>query len=232
VLFPSYDGSVYALRAEDGTLAWRYVTPTKLWATTAVTDKEAVYVSSSGMVLYALRQDGTLKWKMETDSTIAFSLVLDGKRLIVPTLDGMVYVVDTETGTVVEKWVLGGKATMITMHNDMLLFSCYDCKVICTTMQGIVKWVFPTSLSYLSPVDWEILKPETITTAQLQAAPEMQPEPYKTRTISGEGLEVYGGLNIAYAGSGMYTRKARYGGSPVYELCMTSKPRVVSPSIL
>ena len=73
------DGHVYALRLEDGTQAWEFVTRDRVWATPVVIEG-TVYVASMDHHLYAVDlQTGAEVWRLKVEGAItATPLYMDG----------------------------------------------------------------------------------------------------------------------------------------------------------
>lgn len=96
----SSSGSVYALCAADGSLAWRAETQGEVWGSPVVSDG-TVYVGSQDGHLYAISLDrGTPRWSQAFKAggaIVAQPLVVDGK-VFFGALDGKVYALDAESG--------------------------------------------------------------------------------------------------------------------------------------
>ncbi len=214
VVFPAYDGKVYALDRK-GRLLWTFVTKTRPvnW-TPPLVDNGMVYVGSYDPAMYALSLEGKLIWKQETDSIIEMAPVIVNQNAYVTTFDGNLYCLDKGSGELHWKRNMGGKTFTATTDGEKLFFSCWDCKVICTNLEGEAQWTFPTSISYIAPVNFEQTRPEVVVISSLpsQQTTETEKEQYKNKTgvsvIGGES--VYSGLNIGYASSGQYTSRSKY----------------------
>jgi outer membrane protein assembly factor BamB len=108
VVVGSSDGSMYAVSATDGTLAWEFPTGDKIWSTPTVVGG-IVYFGSLDHTVYAVNlADGYPIWSYETGGAITGTpLVLDG-RLYIGSFDGNLYILDTDTGSDVGVIPLGG----------------------------------------------------------------------------------------------------------------------------
>ena len=96
----SSGGSVYALCAADGSLAWRVDNLGEVWGSPTVSDG-TVYVGSQDGHLYAISLDsGTPRWPSfkAGGATVAQPWVADGK-VFFGALDGKVYALDARSGT-------------------------------------------------------------------------------------------------------------------------------------
>ncbi len=104
------DGRVYALRLDDGELAWSFVTNDRVWATPLVVDS-TVYVASLDHHLYALDvETGQEKWRLPTQGAIAATPVYYDGSLWIGDFASTLYRVDPERGNVlwsreVEDWL-------------------------------------------------------------------------------------------------------------------------------
>jgi outer membrane protein assembly factor BamB len=100
------DGKVYALRLEDGTLAWSFATGDRVWATPLV-HENTVYVASLDKSLYALDlTNGSEKWSLETLGALPGAPVMAGGKLWVYGFGDQIYQVAPETGDVL--WTFEG----------------------------------------------------------------------------------------------------------------------------
>lgn len=105
----SSNGTVYALRASDGSLLWRHSFAVKGFSQTVTVHNTVIYfdidtLSASGTAssgaLYALRaSDGTLLWHYQTNTLFTGSPTVDQGSLYIGTLSS-VYVLRTNNGGV------------------------------------------------------------------------------------------------------------------------------------
>lgn len=103
VFVPTYDGILYALDREDGTVIWSYETDGPLIGGVAVSD-DTVYFGSSDGKVYALdAASGERRWKpFETGDEIWSTPAIDGEAVYVTSLDHRLYALDAANGT--ERW--------------------------------------------------------------------------------------------------------------------------------
>lgn len=102
------DGHVYALRVDDGTLAWSYATQDRVWATPLVVDA-VVYVGSLDHHLYALDlRDGHLLWKTRLNGSVATAPVLLNDHLWIGDFGHVISELDPRSGEVL--WSYKGES--------------------------------------------------------------------------------------------------------------------------
>ncbi|MBN1247826.1 MAG: PQQ-binding-like beta-propeller repeat protein [Anaerolineae bacterium] len=91
------DGKVYALRLQDGSLAWDFATQDRVWATPVVVE-DTVYVASLDHHLYALDvESGAERWRFEASGAISATPVLARGDLWVGDFTSTLYQIDLET---------------------------------------------------------------------------------------------------------------------------------------
>ncbi len=102
------DGHLYALRVEDGTLAWSFATGDRVWAQPVVQDG-VVYVGSLDHFLYALNlNDGSLLWKTRLNGAVATAPVLVNGHLWIGDFGHVISELDPQTGDVL--WSYKGES--------------------------------------------------------------------------------------------------------------------------
>lgn len=101
VFLPTYDGTMYALDAEDGTIRWQFETGDALVGGPIFSDG-TIYFGSSDGFLYALdAETGALVWQpFETGDSVwsTPTITADGEILYVTSLDSRLYALDAATG--------------------------------------------------------------------------------------------------------------------------------------
>jgi len=96
----SYDTSVYALNADDGTEQWTYETGDWVDSSPSVTGG-TVYVGSRDTSVYALYAgDGTVQWTYETGGHVGSSPGVADGTVYVGSRDNGMYALDASDGTV------------------------------------------------------------------------------------------------------------------------------------
>ena len=94
------DGKVYALRLDDGTLAWSFATRDRVWATPLVVE-DTVYIGSLDHFLYALDvETGEERWKLELEGAIGATHVYLEGQLWVGDFASTLYRIDPESQSV------------------------------------------------------------------------------------------------------------------------------------
>ncbi len=95
------DGFVYALNLADGTLAWKYPTKDRVWATPVVVE-DTVYIASLDHHLYAVNlATGAERWQTPMGGAIAATPVYIDGALWVGDFSSTLYQVDVATQQVV-----------------------------------------------------------------------------------------------------------------------------------
>jgi eukaryotic-like serine/threonine-protein kinase len=106
----SDDGSLYALKADDGAYLWSRPIGGAVESVPAVdTDAGIVYVGSDDHSLYALDAGtGSKIWSFKTGGAVISSPDLSGGIVYFGSLDGSMYAVDTKDGSKVWSYKTGG----------------------------------------------------------------------------------------------------------------------------
>ncbi|WP_157508776.1 outer membrane protein assembly factor BamB family protein [Luteipulveratus halotolerans] len=100
LVVPSIDHNLYALRTEDGALAWRsdLGAPVAATPTVAPVDGEPTVLVAAGNRLHALTSDGRQRWAVDNGGMFAGRAACDGTRVVVGSGDGLVRAYDARTG--------------------------------------------------------------------------------------------------------------------------------------
>ena len=98
IVFGADDGSVYALKADDGSLLWRAETGAPIWATPAIAEGLVVVGTITGDIVAVELSSGTLRWHHQVHSPIYAGALLDGQRAVIGTLGGTLHALDLTTG--------------------------------------------------------------------------------------------------------------------------------------
>ncbi len=121
VYVASWDYSVYALNAPNGTLKWKFPTHFTIYGAPLVVN-HVVYVASSDGYLYALNAaNGALLWKTAIGTGAGHSTPTIANGIIyIGTIDGYVYAIQATTGQVMWR-LLVEHAGAPEMHVPMIL---------------------------------------------------------------------------------------------------------------
>jgi len=93
---PAYDGSLYALKRDNGEILWRFEAG---GSKTVLIDGERLFLPSSDGAVFAIqRSTGKELWKFELDGGIPTELVLTDRYLIFGSSHQYVYAIDRGTG--------------------------------------------------------------------------------------------------------------------------------------
>ena len=100
VIIGSRDGSVHAVKAADGELAWRVaLEDAGAVRTSAVAlDADVVVTTKRGAVVRLAQKDGALAWRFDAQAEIASPPALVAGRVIVGTRDSRLLALDAATG--------------------------------------------------------------------------------------------------------------------------------------
>jgi len=117
IVFGSYNGRIYALDANNGSLRWVNTTPTtsRLYATTAYDPTEGhLYIGGFDGNLYALDSNGQTLWSFKTEDRLVSSAAVvwttsGNKRIIVGSEDGYIYALDGQGNLI---WKLNAGAAI------------------------------------------------------------------------------------------------------------------------
>ncbi|WP_338740494.1 PQQ-binding-like beta-propeller repeat protein [Haloplanus salilacus] len=106
--FGSWDGSIYRVDLDDGTVEWAVDTEDMVMSGPAVDPETGtVYVGSHDSRLYALdAETGTRRWTFDTGGRITGCPTVAGDLLLVGSYDRSCYAVETRTGEAV--WAVDG----------------------------------------------------------------------------------------------------------------------------
>lgn len=104
VFVGSSDRGLYAVRAEDGSVIWRFETLGVVQCEPLYdAEEDAVYFGSNDGALYKVRaRDGGLLWRFSTNAEVARKPVLFGATVIAVNANDTVVALDRETGR--RKW--------------------------------------------------------------------------------------------------------------------------------
>ncbi len=97
VIAGSFDKSIYAFSADDGTLEWAIEGDNWFWAG-AITDGNTIFAPNMDGNIYAIDRNGNLLWKHNVGSAIVSSPVLVPNGLVVAAKDGNLLLLDTRAG--------------------------------------------------------------------------------------------------------------------------------------
>lgn len=100
------DESVYAIRADNGQMKWRFKAGNKVWAGVAFDQKGTVYAASLDHSIYALAEaDGAKKWSFTTDGSIASAPLYADGTVYFGAGDDKLYALNSDTGA--KRWEFG-----------------------------------------------------------------------------------------------------------------------------
>jgi len=207
VLFVSWDQHLYCLD-KQGKLIWSFKANNKISLKNPTVESESIYFGSYDNNLYCVSLDGKLKWKFPTGNIVFPSPIVEGERLFFGSTDGTFYCLNKESGKKVWEYKDAGiTISNAAMKGKMIVFSCFDCKLVALDTDGHLLWNFPTSLSYISPVRIDSASPQHQATQMILPAEIMNQEKnhYQVQSLDSVGESMYTAKNT-------YTMKSVYQG--------------------
>ncbi|MBI2958078.1 MAG: PQQ-like beta-propeller repeat protein [Chloroflexi bacterium] len=144
----SYNGTLYAFDASDGTEKWKYprsgaVAP--IVSGPAMSGDTLVFGDSAGKVYALGAADGSEKWTYQTGGKVWATPTLDGQSVYVPDLDGRLYALDVFNGSL--RWKtekMGGLLANATSNADLVFIGSLDNNFYAVDKStGAEKWRFP-----------------------------------------------------------------------------------------
>jgi outer membrane protein assembly factor BamB len=145
LLFVAEAGSVRALRAADGSVAWTLELPDAP-AVPTVFDNEWLIISTvKGEIVAVRASDGTIVWRQSVASPAHARPALAADRVYVPTEDGRVVALRVDTGALLWDHRLGGAVSDILASDDRLFVGSNDNFFYCLkTEDGARDWPWRT----------------------------------------------------------------------------------------
>jgi len=99
IFFGSEDGTVYSLRARDGSIRWRYDAGGAVKAGLAMDRHRTLYFGAYGGSVHAIRaRDGSVKWRTSAGGNLYSTPAVAYDRVYVGSTDGNVYSFGASTG--------------------------------------------------------------------------------------------------------------------------------------
>jgi outer membrane protein assembly factor BamB len=138
-------GSLAALRASDGSVAWE-LPLSETAAVPPVWDNGWLLVSTTSGDVLALRgSDGTMVWRRNLGTPAHAHPVFAGDRVYVPGTDGRVIALRVDTGETVWERRLGGAANDIAVNRERIYVGSHDRYFYCLNEHdGRVDWRWAT----------------------------------------------------------------------------------------
>lgn len=135
----AYDGYLYALNGETGSILWDFSTYNSIFTTPVVHDS-TLYLVSDDHYLYALSFDGNLKWKRNTNGIIEYMPLVNDDMVMVMTDRNTLFAYDHITGTL--QWkkqldhVINPNFRVVFSGNRLIMPVCED-EMVLSAMLGI-----------------------------------------------------------------------------------------------
>lgn len=120
-----------ALRAEDGTRAWRVALAEPLAIRPSTADGWLVAATKSGTLLGLRGSDGELRWQHDAGSPLQAPPTIHGDRLYVPQADSRIVAYELQTGKPVWERRIGGSPNEILAVDERLYMGSTDNFLYC-----------------------------------------------------------------------------------------------------
>ena len=101
-IYPNTAGNLIARNIEDGTLAWKFETGGKIYATPAAKGNNIVIASTDSTIYTVDTSSGSLNWKLKTEKSIIASPTIEENTIYIGSSSGTFRAINLEDGT--EKW--------------------------------------------------------------------------------------------------------------------------------
>lgn len=161
--------------------------------------------------LYKLDWKGEVIWKFQASGAIACVPKCHEGIVYTGSLDGIFYAIDEANGRDVWKFPTNGfiPARRLTIANDTIFFGSWDCNLYALSLNGSVKWRFPTSLSYQTQFDvpQKIVPIEII--EQQDSVSQRKKKVYVSEFLEHGNRSEYSNKSV-YTQKSQYTKKKRY----------------------
>jgi len=170
VYFGSWDCHMYCLDT-DGNLKWKFSAPHPVMAPHYWDGK--IYFGCWDNNVYCIdAENGDFIWKYGTNGFASGSFGISNNTVFTGSTDNNVYAIDAVKGKLLWKFKTNGMIIQMSVFDDRIYASSWDCNLYCIDKDGNLLWKFHTSLSSPS----KITPPESMIakTAEFVWQPEMK----------------------------------------------------------
>lgn len=142
----SYDHSVYAVSAVDGSVRWRARTSRGVVSRPALHEGLAIFGSEDHSIYAVDRQSGDVRWTHRTGMPIRSSPAISGESVVIGSDDGQLYCVTAVSGDPVWKQRTWGPVRSSPVVGDSLIYvGCDDTYLYAVEPEsGSVAWRAPS----------------------------------------------------------------------------------------
>jgi outer membrane protein assembly factor BamB len=145
LVFVVYSDAIIALKANDGSEAWRLALADRLAVRPVVDDRWLVAATISGSVLAIRVGDGGVAWRSDVKARISAPPALTPDRVYLPLEDRRVVALQAEDGAVIWERRVGGPPTGILALEDRVYVGAADNFLYCLdTRRGEISWRWRT----------------------------------------------------------------------------------------
>jgi outer membrane protein assembly factor BamB len=120
------DGSISALRSDNGSVLWRYRGLTEGNFAPPIAQDTGYFVSPDGEIDALRLSDGAPLWHYKKDVPLLGTLTLVGNELYANTVDGTIYAFDARTGSLHWKYTIGNALSQIAVVNGQVYLGASD----------------------------------------------------------------------------------------------------------
>ncbi len=150
LLFIEQNDGIAALRASDGSVAWRGALSEKLAVPLAWNSGRLLAATATAALAFRA-SDGSLLWRHDLGATTHASPALAGDRVFIPTEDGRVIALRADTGEMLWEHRLGAAANEILAADEWLFVGSNDNYLYCLNAQdGEKRWRARTGADVVS----------------------------------------------------------------------------------
>ena len=150
LLFIEQTDEIAALKATDGSVAWRSALSEKLAVPLAWNSGRIVAATATAALAFRA-SDGSLLWRHDLDATTHASPALAADRVFIPTEDGRVIALRADTGEMLWEHRLGAAANEILVADEWLFVGSNDNYLYCLSAQdGEKRWRARTGADVVS----------------------------------------------------------------------------------
>lgn len=104
------DQNVYALRAKDGSVMWKFKTDSRIVSSAPTVEGNTLYAGCySGSFFAVNAATGKMKWKVKTGDSIFSTPLVKGNKIFIGSNDGSLYSIESSSGKVLWKYNTGNE---------------------------------------------------------------------------------------------------------------------------
>ena len=145
LVFVAHSDAIVALKASDGSEAWRFALEDRLAVRPVVDNRWLVAATISGLVVAIRVGDGGVAWRSDVKARISAPPALTPERIYLPLEDRRVVALQAEDGAPIWERRVGGPPTGILALEDRVYVGATDNFLYCLdTKRGEISWRWRT----------------------------------------------------------------------------------------